>query len=90
MVILESPDRATELGSIARALVAGGVERLLVAGEEACEAVVEALAPRALHPGAEIGAGLAWCRVGEGPLHLLLKPGRAGARDIMLRAFGAD
>lgn len=89
VVIVAPPGSAPGLGLLAEALVTRGVERLLVAGEEACEAVVGSLAPRVLHVGAQVDAGLAWCRVGDGRLHLLLKPDRAGGRDIMLRAFGA-
>ena len=75
------------VAEVARGLVASGVTRLLVAGEEACEAVIAALGPRVLRLGAETDPGLPWCAVEGSPLHLLLKPGTAGARDIMLRAF---
>lgn len=73
---------------LAGGLMARGVTRLLVAGEEACEAVLGALAPCVLRVGAAVDAGLPWCAVDDGRVHLLLKPGAAGARDIMLRAFG--
>lgn len=89
VVIVAPPGSAATLGAVAQALVAAGVQRLMVAGETACEAVVATLAPRMLHMGAEADAGLAWCRVEDGPLHLMLKPGQSGGRDIMLRAFGA-
>ncbi|MBI0538075.1 four-carbon acid sugar kinase family protein [Roseomonas sp. KE2513] len=89
-VVIAAPQRADLAGELAKGLVARGVTRLLVAGEEACESVVAALAPRSLRLGAEAGAGLPWCEVEGAPLHLLLKPGAAGARDIMLSAFAAQ
>ncbi|TPG59574.1 four-carbon acid sugar kinase family protein [Roseomonas nepalensis] len=87
VVIAALPPAMPALGALAQGLVARGVTRLLVAGEEACEAVVAALGPPVLRMGAEADPGIAWCAAEGGALHLLLKPGTAGARDLLLRAF---
>ena len=89
VVLAVMPAALPAIGAVAQGLVAHGVRRLLVAGEEACEAVVAALGASVLRIGVEAEPGLPWCAVQGGALHLLLKPGVAGARDIMLRAFAA-
>lgn len=88
-VVIAAPQRPDLAGELAKGLVALGVARLLVAGEEAFERTVAALVPSSLRLGPEAGAGLPWCAVEGASLHLLLKPGAAGARDIMLGAFAA-
>ena len=70
---------------IARALVAGGVARLIVAGGETSGAVVEALAPSELAIGPEIAPGVPAMRAGEG-LVLALKSGNFGGPDFFAEA----
>jgi uncharacterized protein YgbK (DUF1537 family) len=90
LVIAASPalvaEAAPALGELARALMAHGVRRLLVAGEELFGPVLEARG-RALQPGPEIAPALAWCDVEGAACQIAFKPGGAGGRDILLRAF---
>ncbi|MFH5925270.1 four-carbon acid sugar kinase family protein [Roseomonas xinghualingensis] len=83
----DAPGTGELLAALAEGLVAQGVTRLLIAGEAAFPAVVERLGIRQLRIGAEIDSGLPWCTVAGSGLHILLKPGAAGRRDILLRAF---
>ena len=69
----------------ARALVAGGVTRLITAGGETSGAVVEALAPEALEIGPEIDPGVPVMRA-SGELVLALKSGNFGAPDFFAKA----
>jgi uncharacterized protein YgbK (DUF1537 family) len=81
----------TTLAAIARALVAGGVRRLVVAGGETSGAVVSALGISELRIGPQIDPGVPWTAAayqGE-TLHLTLKSGNFGGRDFFLRAFDA-
>lgn len=73
-------------GDLARALVAAGVTRLVVAGGETSGAVVSALAPGALEVGAEIDPGVPVLRAASG-LALALKSGNFGAEDFLARAL---
>ncbi len=69
----------------ARALVAGGVTRLVTAGGETSGAVVEALAPDRLEIGPEIDPGIPVMRAGE-RLVLALKSGNFGTPDFFAKA----
>ena len=69
----------------ARALVAAGVTRLIVAGGETSGAVVEALAPQALEIGSEIDPGVPVVRAAPA-LVLALKSGNFGAPDFFAKA----
>ena len=77
------------LASIAEALVARGVRRLVVAGGETSGAVVSQLGVAALRIGADIDPGVPWTYAeGSGaPLLLALKSGNFGAPDFFLKAF---
>ncbi len=79
----------TALASVAEALVARGVRRLLVAGGETSGAVVQQLGVRTLRIGAEIDPGVPWTYAErDGPaLHLALKSGNFGGRDFFVKAF---
>lgn len=83
----------TTLSEIAAGLVARGVRRLVVAGGETSGAVVQRLGVRALAIGPEIDPGVPWTHAlaaaaPEG-IHLALKSGNFGGRDLFLRAFAA-
>ena len=69
----------------ARALVAGGVARLITAGGETSGAVVEALAPDTMQIGPEIDPGVPAMRAGDN-LVLALKSGNFGADDFFRKA----
>jgi uncharacterized protein YgbK (DUF1537 family) len=69
----------------ARALVARGVTRLIVAGGETSGAVVEALAPDALAIGPEIDPGVPVVRARDW-LVMALKSGNFGAEDFFEKA----
>ena len=69
----------------ARALVAGGITRLISAGGETSGAVVEALAPEAMQIGPEIDPGVPAMRAGDN-LVLALKSGNFGAEDFFAKA----
>ena len=79
------------LAAIAKALVARGVRRLVVAGGETSGAVVFGLGVTALRIGPEIDPGVPWTWAASpgvpGGLHLALKSGNFGARDFFLKAF---
>ena len=73
---------------LARALVAHGVRRLVVAGGETSGAVVGALGVKALAIGPQIDPGVPWTRVlGPQPLLLALKSGNFGRTDFFTRAL---
>lgn len=71
--------------NLARALVAGGVTRLISAGGETSGAVVEGLALTALEIGPEIDPGVPMIRA-AGNLVLALKSGNFGGPDFFARA----
>ncbi len=77
------------LSEVAAHLVARGVRRLLVAGGETSGAVVQRLGVQSLRIGAEIDPGVPWTWAeGSGPaMHLALKSGNFGARDMFVKAF---
>ena len=70
---------------LARALVAGGITRLISAGGETSGAVVEGLGLSALQIGPEIDAGVPMIRASD-TLVLALKSGNFGAPDFFARA----
>jgi 3-dehydrotetronate 4-kinase len=77
---------------IARALVAHGVRRLVIAGGETAGAIVQALGITGLRIGRQIDPGVPWTAslpgsLGEPALALALKSGNFGAPDFFLRAF---
>ncbi|MFV0473207.1 MAG: 3-oxo-tetronate kinase [Pikeienuella sp.] len=74
------------MGEAARALVAGGVARLVSAGGETSGAVVEALGLGALEIGPEIDPGVPALRAEGRNLTLALKSGNFGAEDFFARA----
>jgi uncharacterized protein YgbK (DUF1537 family) len=76
------------LASIAEALIARGVRRMVVAGGETSGAVVSRLGVAALRIGPEIDPGVPWTFAEPVGLHLALKSGNFGARDFFLKAFG--
>lgn len=69
----------------ARALVAGGITRLITAGGETSGAVIEALAPDALEIGPEIAPGVPCLRAGP-DLVVALKSGNFGGPDFFAQA----
>ncbi|WP_159999706.1 3-oxo-tetronate kinase [Roseomonas sp. 18066] len=77
----------TALAGIAKALIARGVGRLVVAGGETSGAVVQALGIDRLRIGPQIDPGVPWTYAEPAGLHLALKSGNFGARDFFLRAF---
>lgn len=86
------PERAgalvqAALAGIAAGLVERGVERMVVAGSETSAAIVSRLGIRQLRIGAEIDPGIPWTSAGPEGLHLMLKSGANGARDLFLKAF---
>ena len=75
-------------GKIAKALVAHGARRLVVAGGETAGAIVTALGIGGLRVGAEIDPGVPWtASLDEPAVALALKSGNFGADDFFLRAF---
>ncbi len=76
------------MAGIAALLAERGVRRLLVAGGETSGAVVQRLGVRSLRIGAEIDPGVPWCWTeAQGGMHLALKSGNFGGRDMFTRAF---
>jgi 3-dehydrotetronate 4-kinase len=75
------------MAAIAQGLVAAGVGRLVVAGGETSGAVVKRLGVKTLRIGPEIDAGVPWTHAQPANLHLALKSGNFGGRDMFLRAF---
>ena len=76
------------MASVARALVDGGVRRLVVAGGETSGAVVQALGVHALRIGAPIDPGVPWTLALNRPLLLALKSGNFGSVDFFAKALG--
>jgi uncharacterized protein YgbK (DUF1537 family) len=78
------------IAQIAKALVAAGVRRLVVAGGETSGAVVSALGVTALEIGPQIAPGVpATLSYGEPRLALALKSGNFGGPDFFARALEA-
>jgi uncharacterized protein YgbK (DUF1537 family) len=87
--VAEHLERA--LGDVARAAVATGVRRVVVAGGETSGAVVQALGTTSVVVQGEADRGVPWCvTVGPDPLALLLKSGNFGASDLLVRASGGS
>lgn len=79
----------TLFGETARALVAGGVRRLVIAGGETSGAVVQALDLGALRVGPEIDPGVPILSNAEGTIALALKSGNFGSEDFLAKALDA-
>ncbi len=79
------------LATVAQALVAAGVRRLVVAGGETAGAVVQALGVHSLRIGAPIDPGVPWTqalgRDEAQPLLLALKSGNFGSVDFFSKAL---
>ena len=80
------------LAGIAKALVARGARRLVVAGGETSGACVQALGIERLRIGRQIDPGVPWCHAAPASapdgLQLALKSGNFGGVDFFSRAFG--
>jgi uncharacterized protein YgbK (DUF1537 family) len=76
-------------GWTARALVVGGVRRLVIAGGETSGAVVQALDLGALRVGPEIDPGVPILTNAEGTIALALKSGNFGSEDFLAKALDA-
>ncbi|MEN0138674.1 MAG: 3-oxo-tetronate kinase [Rhodococcus sp. (in: high G+C Gram-positive bacteria)] len=76
------------MGALARAAVAAGARRLVVAGGETSGAVVDSLGITAVRVDAEMDRGVPWCTTlaPAEPVSLLLKSGNFGAPDLLVRA----
>ena len=75
-------------GALAKALVARGVRRLIVAGGETAGAVVQALGVEALVIGPPIDPGVPWTTaLGDPELALALKSGNFGAENFFAKAL---
>ncbi|MFO1330721.1 MAG: 3-oxo-tetronate kinase [Rubrivivax sp.] len=75
------------MATLARALVADDVRRLVVAGGETSGAVVQALGVQALRIGAPIDPGVPWTAALDRPLLLALKSGNFGTVDFFAKAL---
>ncbi|GAB4066862.1 four-carbon acid sugar kinase family protein [Ancylobacter sonchi] len=73
----------------ARALVSGGLRRLVVAGGETSGAVAQALGLEALEIGPEIDPGVPILAAPDGGVALALKSGNFGAPDFFAKALAA-
>lgn len=76
-------------GETARALVEGGVRRLVIAGGETSGAVVQALGFEALRVGPEIDPGVPILTNAEGSIALALKSGNFGSENFLAKALDA-
>ena len=77
------------LASVARGLVALGVQQLVVAGGETSGACVQALGIAQLQIGPQIDPGVPWCHASSatGGVHITLKSGNFGTADFFSKAF---
>ncbi len=77
-----------EMAHIAKAGLAAGARRFVVAGGETSSAVTQALGVTRLEIGGEIAPGVPWCFADtpQGPIALVLKSGNFGAPDFFARA----
>ncbi|MFQ4150290.1 3-oxo-tetronate kinase [Arthrobacter sp. LAPM80] len=73
-------------GRIAVALVAGGVQRVIVAGGETSGSVTTALGITGFEVGAPIAPGVPWVRSLDGSVDLALKSGNFGTVDFFSQA----
>ena len=81
------------LAAIAKALVARGARRLVVAGGETSGACVQALGVERMRIGRQIDPGVPWCHAAPAAapdgLQIALKSGNFGGVDFFSRAFEA-
>ncbi len=79
------------LARIAKGLVKRGVGQLVIAGGETSGACVQALGITRMRVGMQVAPGVPWCyaqtNIENKPVHILLKSGNFGARDIFSQAF---
>lgn len=80
------------LADVARGLLPLGVRKLIVAGGETSNAVLQALGVERMRIGPQIDPGVPWCtahsRTAGEPMHLALKSGNFGAPDFFTKALG--
>jgi uncharacterized protein YgbK (DUF1537 family) len=78
------------MADIAKALVAAGVRRMVIAGGETSGAVVRALKIRALRIGGQIDPGIpATVSTGDPTVAFALKSGNFGSEDFFLKALAS-
>ena len=77
----------TMLARLAKAAVAQGVNRIVVAGGETSGAVVQALNVQQLRIGHSIAPGVPWTQAVDRPLQLALKSGNFGCVDFFFEAL---
>ncbi len=79
------------LARIAIGLVERGVQQLIIAGGETSGACVQALGITRMQVGMQVAPGVPWCYaqtdVENKPVHILLKSGNFGGREIFSQAF---
>jgi uncharacterized protein YgbK (DUF1537 family) len=79
------------LARIAKGLVERGVQQLVIAGGETSGACVQALGITHMQVGMQVAPGVPWCYaqtdVENKPVHILLKSGNFGGREIFSQAF---
>jgi uncharacterized protein YgbK (DUF1537 family) len=79
------------LARIAKGLVERGVQQLVIAGGETSGACVQALGITRMQVGMQVAPGVPWCyaqtEVENKPVHILLKSGNFGGREIFSQAF---
>jgi 3-dehydrotetronate 4-kinase len=79
------------LANIARGLVSKGVGKLIIAGGETSGACVNALGITQMQVGMQITPGVPWCfavtSIDHKSVHLVLKSGNFGAKDLFTQAF---
>ncbi|MGV0743068.1 3-oxo-tetronate kinase [Mycolicibacterium sp. XJ870] len=74
------------MGALAKAAVAAGARRVVVAGGETSGAVVDALDVKSVVVDAEADRGVPWCSTSDHRISLLLKSGNFGQPDLLVRA----
>ncbi|KAA1396058.1 3-oxo-tetronate kinase [Aeromicrobium ginsengisoli] len=73
----------TAMAETARAMVARGIRRVVVAGGETSGAVVQALGPAGIWIGPEVAPGVPWTvTTDDDPIALLLKSGNFGTEEF--------
>ena len=80
------PELPAGMAALAGRLAAAGVGRLLVAGEALFAPMLRS-AGGVIRIGPEVAEATPWCVAPDTGLQLAFKPGQAGGRDILLRAF---
>ncbi|MDG4662981.1 3-oxo-tetronate kinase [Mycobacterium sp. 236(2023)] len=78
------------IGALAKAAVAAGARRVVVAGGETSGAVVDALGIRSVVVDAEADRGVPWCSTPDHSVSLLLKSGNFGRPDLLVRAATSE